>query len=68
VITLAVKSSRPSALSTDRNDGAGTGRYRTALNENVRNAWSISRADLADYVVRHLEDTTSLRATVAIAS
>jgi len=35
-------------------DGPRTGHYRVAINENVRNSWSISRADIADYVVAHL--------------
>jgi putative NADH-flavin reductase len=35
-------------------DGPRTGRYRESLDVDQRNARSISRADVADYIVRHL--------------
>ena len=39
-------------------DGPRTGNYRVAINVNVRNGWSISRADVAHYAVAHLESST----------
>jgi putative NADH-flavin reductase len=47
-------------------NGARTGRYRTALTPNLRGAFSISRADLADHVVRCIGDRASFGATVGI--
>jgi putative NADH-flavin reductase len=38
-------------------DGPLTGRYREAIDLDVPNGLSISRADVADYIVRHLEAT-----------
>ena len=35
---------------------AHTGRYRTTINGNVPGSWSVSRADVADFVVTHLRD------------
>lgn len=49
-------------------DGPRTGHYDTALNQHLPNAWSISRADLADYIVRHLDDRTTYRAWVEVAN
>jgi putative NADH-flavin reductase len=48
-------------------NGARTGRYRTALTPNLRGAFSISRADLADYIVRRLSDHASFGVTAGIA-
>jgi putative NADH-flavin reductase len=48
-------------------NGARTQNYRTALTPNLPRALSISRADLADYVVGCLGDPRSFGATVAIA-
>jgi putative NADH-flavin reductase len=43
-----------------------TGQYRTAINEHLTRPSSISRADLADYIVTHLEDTQAYKALVEI--
>lgn len=55
---------RPARL-TDR---PGSGRYRTAVGANVRGGWSLPRADLASFIVTHLDDPTTSRMTVAVAS
>jgi putative NADH-flavin reductase len=47
--------------------GRHTGEYRTARAEKLRGAWSISRADVADYLLRHATDETTYRSTVNIA-
>jgi putative NADH-flavin reductase len=44
-----------------------TRRYRTGVNRPLSGAWSISRADLADYLIRHLSDPASFSAVVEIA-
>ena len=46
---------------------AATGRYRTALNRNVRGGYSISRADLAGAMLKMLDDPATLHAAVGIA-
>lgn len=43
-----------------------TGHYRTTINEPIRNPSSISRADLAHYVLNHLSDEKTERAWVEI--
>jgi putative NADH-flavin reductase len=48
-------------------NGKRTGRYRTARNEKLTGCWSISRADLADYLLAHAEDSTVFRSTIEIA-
>ena len=48
-------------------NGRHTGEYRTARNEKLRRCWSISRADVADYLLRHATDETTYRSTVDIA-
>jgi putative NADH-flavin reductase len=55
---------RPPRL-TDR---PRTGRYRTAINRNVRRGYVVARADVADLVLRCLDDERSSRTTVAIAN
>jgi putative NADH-flavin reductase len=47
-------------------DGPRTGRYRVAANDYLRRPGRISRADLADYVLAHLDDPASYRARVEI--
>jgi len=47
--------------------GLHTGRYRTAVDGNMRGGWSISRADVADFIVTHLDDPTVFGAAVGIA-
>ncbi|MDP9796047.1 putative NADH-flavin reductase [Catenuloplanes nepalensis] len=49
-------------------DGAHTGRYRTELGRNVRGGNRISRADLADALLRCLADPRTVRTTVAVAN
>ena len=44
-----------------------TGTYRTARNEKLRGCWSISRADVAHFMVAHIHDTDTFRATIEIA-
>ncbi|MDR7274315.1 NAD(P)-dependent oxidoreductase [Catenuloplanes atrovinosus] len=48
-------------------DGPRTGRYRTELGRGVRGGNRISRADLADAVLRCLADPRTVRTTVAVA-
>ncbi|MGP4020070.1 NAD(P)-dependent oxidoreductase [Saccharopolyspora sp. 5N708] len=48
-------------------DGPRTTRYRTATNRNVRGGNRISRADLADCVLRQLSDPDSIRAAISVA-
>lgn len=54
---------RPPRLS----DHARTGRYNIAVNKHLANGWFLSRADLADYIVTHLNDPVTYRAIVEIA-
>ncbi|MDQ0373918.1 NAD(P)-dependent oxidoreductase [Cellulomonas humilata] len=55
---------RPPKL-TDR---ALTGTYRTALDQNVRGGWSISRADVADLMLRTLDRPETVGHVVGAAS
>jgi putative NADH-flavin reductase len=48
-------------------DGPRTGRYREAIDANVRNGQSISRADVADYIVKDLARAAPQRALAFIA-
>jgi putative NADH-flavin reductase len=48
-------------------DKACTGNYKVAVNEQLSNGWLLSRADLADYIVKHLQDPATHRALVEIA-
>ena len=48
-------------------DGPRTGRYHTAVNQHLPNALSISRVDVADYIVTQLDNRTIYRAVVEIA-
>jgi putative NADH-flavin reductase len=45
-----------------------TGRYRTAVGQNVRHGLSISRADVAHYMLRAIGDSGTFRQTVGIAN
>lgn len=54
---------RPARL----NDGPHTGQYRIALNGNVPGGWTISRADVADFMVKHLSDRELIGTAVGIA-
>jgi putative NADH-flavin reductase len=44
-----------------------TGRYRTARNAKLRGCWSISRADIAHFMMTHFDDPETFRATIEIA-
>ena len=54
---------RPARLT----DGVHTGTYRTALNSNVTGGSSISRADVADFMVKHIDDPGIIGVAVGIA-
>ena len=45
-----------------------TGRYQIATNAQLRRSWSLTRADLADYILNHLADRASYRAVVEVAT
>ena len=49
-------------------DGPLTAAYRTAANAHLDKAQSLSRADLAHYLLTHLDDAESWRTTVEIAN
>jgi putative NADH-flavin reductase len=49
-------------------DGRRTTTYRTAIDRNVRGGIRLSRADLADGILRALGDPASIHATIAIAN
>jgi putative NADH-flavin reductase len=44
-----------------------TGRYQIVVNERLHHGYTISRADVADYMLTHLDDRASYRAAVEIA-
>nr|WP_255354845.1 NAD(P)H-binding protein [Cellulomonas sp. Leaf334] len=48
-------------------DGAGSGRYRSRRDGNVRWGFSIARADLAHAVLDALEDRTAVGQTISVA-
>ena len=48
-------------------DGPATGRYRTALNEPLRRAGKISRADLALAMLDALDNARTLKAILTVA-
>ena len=50
------------------NDGPHTGHYASSLNQHLPGAWFLSRADLADYIVKHLADPATYRAWVEVAN
>jgi putative NADH-flavin reductase len=47
-------------------DGPRTGAYRSAIDHNVRGALRVSRADLADCILRCLTDHTAVNAVISI--
>lgn len=47
-------------------NGPHTGRYKVALNKHL-SAMGLSRADIADYIVKHLGDRAAYRARVELA-
>ncbi len=48
-------------------DGRHTGRYQVGVNKHLNPCISISRADLADYIVGHIGDPEAYRALVEVA-
>ncbi len=48
-------------------DETRTGKYQIALNKHLSSGWKISRADLADYIVRHMDDPMTYCGHVEIA-
>ncbi len=44
------------------------GRYRTAYGQNVRGGWLVSRADVADYMLRAIEGPDAIKQVVGIAN
>jgi putative NADH-flavin reductase len=48
-------------------NGQRNGRYKVAVNQQLANGWLLSRADLADYIVKHLHDPVIHRAVVELA-
>lgn len=49
-------------------NGPKTGTYRTALNKHLSKAQGISRADLADYMIKSVHDPASYQAVVEISN
>lgn len=49
-------------------NGPRTGSYQVGINTVLKRAWTLSRADVADYLVRHVSDPASLCAQVEIAN
>jgi putative NADH-flavin reductase len=47
-------------------DGPRTGRYQMAINKHLSRGWKISRADLADCMVEHLQDSATYCGTVEV--
>jgi putative NADH-flavin reductase len=47
-------------------DTKHTGVYRIAINEHLENPTKISRADLADYIVTHVNDTETYQSTIEL--
>jgi putative NADH-flavin reductase len=48
-------------------DGSRTGQYHMAVNKHLTRGAQISRADVADYMLTHLDDQAAYRAQVEIA-
>jgi len=47
-------------------DGEATGNYRVAINQFLKNGLKISRADVAHFIINHIDDSEISRATVEI--
>jgi len=47
-------------------DGEATGNYRVAINQFLRKGLKISRADVAHFIINHIDDTEIRNATVEI--
>ena len=48
-------------------DKPRTGKYRMAVNQFLKNGLKISRADTADFMLRHVRDEALCQSTVEIA-
>lgn len=48
-------------------NGLRTGRYQAVVNQHLSHGWRISRADIADYIVNHLNDETTYCGLVELA-
>ena len=48
-------------------NGEHSGKYQVAVNKQLTNGWFLSRADLADYIVKHLRDSSIYRSKVELA-
>lgn len=48
-------------------DGPRTGHYQSVVNQQLKHGWQISRADIADYIVNHLNDQTTYCGIVELA-
>jgi putative NADH-flavin reductase len=48
-------------------NGPRTGRYQVVVNQQLSHGWRISRADIADYIVNHLNDRTTYSGLVELA-
>src|SRR5437773_3037789 len=55
---------RPPRLS----DKPLTGRYRTAVGQNIRGGWIVPRADVAHYMLRHLDQPVTTKQVVGVAT
>lgn len=49
-------------------DGPLTGTYRTAFGRNIRGGWKVSRADVADYMIRVLDQPETIKQIVGVAT
>ena len=49
-------------------EGPLTGTYRTAYGQNLRGGWSVSRADVAQLMLRVLEQPDTIKQTIGIAN
>ncbi len=48
-------------------DGPRRGQYQSAINKHLTSGWQIARADVADYIVKHLDDAATYCALVEVA-
>jgi putative NADH-flavin reductase len=48
-------------------NGPHSGQYHIAVNKHLNRGWTISRADLADFIVTHLEDPQTYCAQIEVA-
>lgn len=55
---------RPTRLT----NGKGSAKYRVAIGKHLKNPWKISRSDVADFIIGHLEDESTFGKRVEIAA